>query len=88
MKGETFAHLPLMERRGLLHQHIQPLRGVQILQHVETHGEALFETIVDDDHEGIVEKRANASYRARLRNDWLKIKNKAYSRRAAVEWQG
>jgi len=37
---------------------------------------------------GIVAKRANAPYQAGPHNAWLKIKNREYSRRGAVEWQG
>ena len=49
---------------------------------------ALFRAIVDGDYEGIVAKRMDAPYRAGPRNTWLKIKNRNYSRRGAVEWQG
>jgi bifunctional non-homologous end joining protein LigD len=58
-----------------------------LIQHVETHGEALFRAIAADDHEGIVAKRADAPYRAGRQPAWVKIKNRDYSRRAAVEWQ-
>jgi len=76
---------PLLERRRALHQHIEPLPGVKIIEHIETHGEPLFHAIVDGDHEGIVAKRFKAPYRAGPRNDWLKIKNRAYSRRGAAD---
>jgi len=55
---------------------------------IDTHGEALFHAIVDGDHEGIVAKRADAPYRAGPSRAWLKIKNREYSRRGAVEWRG
>jgi len=54
----------------------------------ETHGEALFHAICQQDHEGIVAKQMDAPYRAGPCNAWLKIKNREYSRRGAVEWQG
>jgi bifunctional non-homologous end joining protein LigD len=78
---------PLFERRHVLH-HIPRVPGVKIIEHVEAYGEALFRAIVDGDHEGIVAKRVDAPYRAGPCNAWQKIKNKAYSRRGAVEWQG
>ena len=62
------------------------MRGLQIIEHVETHGEALFRAIAADDHEGIVAKQLD--YRAGRHPSWIKIKNREYFRRGAVEWQG
>ncbi len=76
---------PLLERRKALHAAIPAMRGVKVIEHLETHGEALFRAIVDGDHEGIVAKRMDAPYRAGPHNAWLKIKNRDYSRRGAVE---
>jgi bifunctional non-homologous end joining protein LigD len=86
--GDDLRTLPLFERRRALHAHVAPMPGIQIIEHVETHGEALFRVIVDGDHEGIVAKRMDAPYRAGKYSSWVKIKNRAYSRRGAVEWQG
>jgi ATP-dependent DNA ligase len=33
------------------------VRGINIIEHIETHGEPLFHAIVNGDHEGIVAKR-------------------------------
>ena len=79
--------LPLSNRRQWLLEHVHPSAGVQIVQHVPTHGEALFREIARHDQEGIVAKRLDAPYRAGRQLTWLKIKNRDYSRRAAVEWQ-
>ena len=86
--GDDLRSLPLFERRRALHAHVDPVPGIQIIEHVDTHGEALFHAIVDGDHEGIVAKRADAPYRAGPSRAWLKIKNREYSRRGAVEWRG
>jgi len=86
--GDNLRPLPLFERRRALHAHVTPIPGVQIIEHVETHGEALFRAILDGDHEGIVAKRMDAPYRAGPSSAWLKIKNREYARRGAVEWQG
>ena len=61
---------------------------MQIIEHVDTHGEALFHAIAAGDHEGIAAKRIDAPYRAGRQPSWVKIKNRDYSRRAAVEWMG
>jgi len=86
--GTDLRSLPLIERRQELHRHIRGTAGIQIIQHIETHGEALFRAIAADDHAGIVAKRADAAYRAGPHNTWLKIKNREYARREAVEWKG
>jgi len=85
---EDLRPLQLLERRRALYDHVEPVPGIQIIEHVETHGETLFRAIVEGDHEGIVAKRADAPYRSGPRNTWLKIKNRNYSRRGAVEWHG
>ena len=86
--GEDLRSLPLLDRRRWLRAHVQPGPKLQVIEHVETHGEALFHTIAAQDFEGIVAKRVDAPYKAGRQPAWVKIKNRAYSRRAAVEWRG
>ena len=62
--------------------------GVQIIEHVETQARRCSGRLSTATHEGIVAKRMDAPYRAGPRNTWLKIKNRNYSRRGAVEWHG
>ena len=69
-------------------RHVTPGLRVQLIEHVETHGEALFHAIASQDFEGIVAKRVDAPYRAGRQPAWVKLKNRDYSRRAAGEWQG
>ena len=58
--------------------------GIQPIQYIEAHGEALFHEIARHDREGIVAKRLDAPYPAGRESSWLKIKHKDYSRRGAV----
>lgn len=58
------------------------------VERVETHGEVLFAAIVGQDHEGIVGKRLAAPYRAGGQPSRVKITDRSYSRREAVEWRG
>jgi ATP-dependent DNA ligase len=88
LDGNDVRSRPLFERRVLLHQHVERRPGVQIIEHVEQHGVALFRAIAADDHEGVVAKRADAPYRPGRQASWVKVKNKNYSRRAAIEWRG
>lgn len=62
--GQDLRGQPLSERRRTLHEHVEPVPGLQLIQQVETHGEALFYAITSQDHEGIVAKRLDAPYRA------------------------
>ena len=86
--GDDLRALPLFERRRALHAHVTPIPGVQIIEHVETQARRCSGRLSTATHEGIVAKRMDAPYRAGPRNTWLKIKNRNYSRRGAVEWHG
>ena len=86
--GGDARHLSLSERRSLLRRYLEPGPGLQVVEHVHTHGEALFRAIVEHDQEGIVAKRMDAPYRADRQPTWIKVKNWDYSRREAIEWQG
>lgn len=88
VQGRDMRMLELSERRDWLLAHVRTAKRLQLAQYVPTHGEALFREIVQHDHEGIVAKHFVPPYRAGRQPTWLKIKNKDYSRRAAVEWQG
>jgi bifunctional non-homologous end joining protein LigD len=85
--GEDLRRLPLLSRRDGVYCFGAPVPGIQLIEHIETHGEALFRVVVEHDHEGIVAKRLDAPYRAGRQSHWLKIKNRDYSRREAVEWR-
>jgi bifunctional non-homologous end joining protein LigD len=87
VQGRDMRMLELSERRDWLLAHVRTAKRLQLAQY-PTHGEALFREIVQHDREGIVAKHFVAPYRAGRQPTWLKIKNKDYSRRAAVEWQG
>ncbi|HSC98640.1 MAG TPA: hypothetical protein VLI21_07040 [Casimicrobiaceae bacterium] len=78
MDGDDLRTLPLFQRRRALHAHVTLTSGVQIIQHIQTLGEALFRAISEQDHERIVAKRADAPYRAGPSSAWIKIKNRSY----------
>jgi bifunctional non-homologous end joining protein LigD len=74
-RGEDIRKLPTIERK----QHLAALlKGVQapILygDHVIGRGEELFREICKHGGEGIISKRAGASYKGTRTRDWLKIK--------------
>ena len=86
LDDEDLRTRPLHERRAALHEHIRPGPRLQLIQHIDTHGEALFHAIAAQDFEGIVAKRLDVPYKAGRQAAWLKVKNREYSRRGAVEW--
>jgi ATP-dependent DNA ligase len=88
LDGKDVRALPLIERRVLLHRHVERRPDVQIIEHIEQHGQALFRAIASQDHEGVVAKQIDAPYRAGRHPSWLKIKNGNYSRREAGQWRG
>jgi bifunctional non-homologous end joining protein LigD len=85
LNGEDLRQRPLSERRSVLDWYGLPA-PLQVAECIETHGQALFREIARHHQEGIVAKRLDAPYPAGRQPTWLKIKNREYSRRAAVEW--
>jgi len=67
-RGEDPRALPLLDRRRALREHVQPAPRLQLIEHVETHGEALFHAIP----------------RARLRRGRGQARRRALSRRPAA----
>ena len=86
--GADMRSLPLVERKAWLMANVRPCAGLQLIEGVEQHGEALFALAVEQDFEGIVGKRLDTPYSAGPHSSWRKIKNRDYSRREALEWHG
>lgn len=76
--------LPLMERKAWLQANVTPGATLKVIEGVETHGEALFAAISEQDFEGIVGKKLDSPYLAGRQPSWQKIKNPSYSRQEAV----
>ncbi len=73
--GRDVRGMPLIQRKALL-KNILPSNGLlQFSDHVENHGEKLFEQMKKQGLEGMVAKRADSPYREDVRGqDWLKVK--------------
>lgn len=83
-RGRDARRLPLSERRALLHAMIEPRPGLQLVSSIEEHGEAVFAKACEMDLEGIVAKRDDSPYQRGKQRTWVKIKNRDYSRQAAL----
>ncbi len=81
LDGEDLRLLPLIERKRRLRD-LVPLADPYLLfcDHVERDGVGLFEQAWRHDLEGIVAKRRNGAYLPGTECDWLKIRNRNYSR--------
>ena len=63
-RGADLRVLPLSARKEWLRTNLEPRSGLQVIETVETYGEALFALTVDQDFEGIVAKNLDAPYLA------------------------
>jgi len=66
--------LPLTTRKRLLMQALPKLGAVRTLDHIEREGELFMQQVVTMGLEGIIAKRADATYRGGRTDKWLKIK--------------
>src|SRR5437588_7859071 len=73
-EGYDVRPLPLEKRKTLLAQIVPGVGPIKYLSHFAKDGEALYEQVVKMGLEGIVAKKAEASYRAGRSANWLKIR--------------
>src|SRR5213593_2788030 len=73
-EGYDLRPLPLERRKALLEQIVPSVGPIKYLSHFQKDGEALYEQVVKMGLEGIVAKKADASYRAGRSPNWLKIR--------------
>src|SRR2546430_1483864 len=73
-EGHDVRPSPLEQRKALLEPIVPRVGPIKYLSHFEKDGEALYEQVVKMGLEGIVAKKAEASYRAGRSANWLKIR--------------
>ncbi|WP_432263326.1 hypothetical protein [Cupriavidus sp. TMH.W2] len=78
----------LEDRRVILTDLVEEMEGLALSIVIEADVASAYHAACDAGLEGIVAKRLASSYRAGRTQDWLKIKNPNYHRRAAVEGFG
>jgi bifunctional non-homologous end joining protein LigD len=87
LNGDDLRRKPYVERKSALRKLLGHGRGIQNVEHVEGHGDRLFEAACRLGLEGIVSKRLNAPYRSGPSKTWIKVKNaKAASRYSGCRW--
>jgi len=75
LNGEDFRCEPYVDRKAALRKLVRHGRGIQYVEHVEGHGDRLFEAVCRLDLEGIVSKKLDAPYCSGPSKTWIKIKN-------------
>ena len=74
LDGEDLTALPNVARKERLRPLIGEDARLQFADHIAGAGEQLFETLCREGYEGIVSKRADAPYRGKRTQAWLKVK--------------
>ena len=74
LDGEDLTALPNVARKERLRAIMSDDARLQFAEHIVGSGERLFEAMCREGYEGVVSKRADAPYRGRRTQAWLKIK--------------
>ena len=73
--GEDCRRLPLLARKARLATLLRPAaNGIQVNEHLEGDGHAVFEHACQFGCEGIVAKRSDSPYRSGRSKSWIKVK--------------
>jgi len=72
--GYDLMNCPVIERKALLEQILQPASFVKYSDHIETEGEQFFREVEKFRLEGMIAKRAASKYVQKRTSDWLKVK--------------
>jgi bifunctional non-homologous end joining protein LigD len=73
-EGFDLRPLPLAERKRLLRRVLPRAGPLRYCDHVEEHGEAVYEEVRRLGLEGVIAKRADGPYRPGRSRDWLKLR--------------
>jgi hypothetical protein len=82
LRFQTNASAFILERKARLKRLLRRNRSrILYVDHIEKHGQRLFEKVCELDLEGIVAKRKDSLYRATEKRSpyWIKIKNRYYT---------
>ena len=74
LDGYDLRKVPLVERKRLLREILQPDGPARYSEHFPSDGGELLEAARDQGLEGLVAKRAGSLYQSRRSSDWVKIK--------------
>ena len=88
LDGHDLRKLPLIRRKALLKKLVRSVANVLYVDHVEEHGKEFFNVVSQQGLEGIVGKEKTSPYvSGRETWHWLKVKNRQFQRKEAVEFK-
>lgn len=74
LQGFDLRRTPLHERKEALRALLPPAGALKYCDHIEEHGEAMYEGVVGMRLEGVVAKDAGSTYVSRRSDAWLKVR--------------
>lgn len=75
LNGRDITHLPLLQRKELLHKLLRPQSIIKFSDHIASKGIMFFNLCNTNGHEEIIAKKSKSLYHSGKRTaDWLKIK--------------
>lgn len=74
LDGYDLRGVPLMERKSLLKEILEPSDRIRYSDHFTGDGAGLLEAVKQQGLEGIIAKRASSFYESRRASDWVKFK--------------
>jgi bifunctional non-homologous end joining protein LigD len=78
LEGHDLTRLPLHRRKQVLRQVLPKLPHIRFSDHVEEHGQELFDQAVQNGLEGVIAKDRDSPYRIGERTrEWVKVKTRA-----------
>lgn len=86
LEGYDLRSLQLIERKKLLREILPPAGPVAYSDHIERHGDALFQEVSKRGLEGLVAKKADSVYRAGRSANWKKLALGRRAELAVVGW--
>jgi bifunctional non-homologous end joining protein LigD len=86
LEGYDLRPLPLVERKKLLRRLLPRAGPVAFADHIEEHGQVLYEEVAKRGLEGIVAKKADAPYKPGRSPTWLKVPIGHRNEFAIVGW--
>lgn len=86
VEGFDLRGLPLLERKSILREVLPTVGPIRYVDHIETQGEAMFTHVERMRLEGIMAKRADATYRGGRSKSWIKVRTVRTDDFVVVGW--